>query len=170
MKERFPFPLPFPFPTSTRPVVPSPAPTDQAQANLTLLALQNAERARNGKPPLTLHPELIAAAQVQANFCASRNQLTHTGVNGSTVGDRVTSQGYRWSAAAENASMQPPAPAGWPGPDPRSADFAVQGWLESPGHRANMLGPYAQCGAGYADAENGIRYWVVTFATPQASR
>ena len=43
-------------------------------------------------------------------------------------------------------------------------------WSQSNGHRANILGPYAEMGAAYADASDGTRYWIVDFATPTAAR
>jgi uncharacterized protein YkwD len=149
------------------PLVRVPSGAELDQVNQTVLGLQNAERSRNGKPPLSLDPKLTQAARTQATFCANHHKLTHTGDNGTSVGDRVTAQGYRWAAVAENAEMQTPMPSGASGPDPRTAQRAVQGWIGSPAHRANILGPYRQCGACYADAPDGIRYWVVTFGTPQ---
>ena len=147
-----------------------PSGTDLEQVNQTLLALQNEQRKLNGKPPLELNPKLTAAAKLQATYCANHHELTHTGDNNSSVGDRVSAQGYKWAAVAENAAMQSPAPQGWPGPDPRTPQRAVQDWMKSRGHRANLLGTYSQCGACYADAQDGTRYWIVTFATPQKAR
>lgn len=152
------------------PLVRVPSGNDLEQVNQTILTLQNTQRAENGKPALALDERLTRAAEVQARFCASNHQLTHQGTNNSTVGDRVSAQGFHWAAVAENAAMQEPAPQGWPGPDPRTAQWAVQGWMKSPGHRANLLGNYQQCGACYADAPDGTRYWVVTFGTAQTGR
>ncbi len=162
--------VPIPTLVPSVPLVRVPSGDELAQVNQSLLKLQNAQRTQNQKPPLALDPQLTQAARVQATFCADHHELTHMGDQNSSVGDRVTAQGYRWSAVAENAAMQTPAPQGWSGPDPRTAERAVQGWMESPGHRANLLGAYTQCGACYADAPDGTRYWVVTFGVPQKPR
>lgn len=145
---------------------PAPAPRiegDQAEVAARLLVLQNQERLQRGLKPLAMDDRLSAAARVQASDCARRNRLTHRGADGSGPGERVTRQGFGWSRVAENAAMQPRPPAGWPG-DPRTPEWAVEGWMKSRGHRANLLGPFNRMGAAFADAANGTRYWVVVFA------
>lgn len=134
-------------------------------ANQQMLALHNAERAKRGLPPLGIDWRLAGAAMIQAIDCARLNRLSHQGADGSWPWDRIRRQGYTWGAASENAAMQPPPPRGWPG-ETRTPEWALSGWLQSPGHRANVLGPYAHIGAGYADAADGTRYWIITFARP----
>jgi uncharacterized protein YkwD len=138
------------------------------QANQRFLEVQNRQRARYGLAPLTIDWKLAAAAWVQAMNCAERGVLSHTGGDGSNVGDRVSGQGYRWVGVAENGAMQSAPPRGWPG-DPRTPDWAVDGWMASPGHRANLLGNYADFGGAYTDAPNGDRYWFVVYARTRPS-
>jgi uncharacterized protein YkwD len=136
---------------------------DQAEAVARLLVLHNQERLQRGLKPLSMDDRLSAAARLQATDCARRNRLTHRGGDGSGPGERASRQGFGWARIAENAAMQPRPPAGWPG-DPRTPEWAVEGWMKSRGHRANLLGPFDRMGAAFADANNGTRYWVVVFA------
>ncbi|MBX6313486.1 MAG: CAP domain-containing protein [Isosphaeraceae bacterium] len=148
------------------PSAPAPAPEDQAGAAARLLELHNAQRARAGLDPMILDDRLSAAALVQARDCARRDRLTHHGSDGSGPGERIARAGVAWSRCAENAAQQPRPPRGWPG-DPRTPEWAMEGWMKSRGHRANLLGPYQRMGAAFADADNGTRYWVVVFANPR---
>ncbi len=42
----------------------------------------------------------------------------------------------------------------------------MKGWMESPPHKRNILGSFSQIGVAYATAEDGKRYWCVTFGLP----
>lgn len=161
-------PAPPPAPATPPPPAPPPVATPEqfAAVNARMVSLHNDERSRNGLAPLSPDGRLAMAALLQARDCARRNLLTHTGSDGSDSGQRLTRAGYAWSRAAENAAQQPQAPAGWPG-DVRTPEWAMDGWMQSPGHRANILGPYTQMGAGWADAADGTRYWVVDFGSPR---
>jgi len=139
---------------------------DPSDAVSRLLDLHNQQRARAGLAPLELDTQLSAAALIQASDCARRDRLTHRGADGSGPGDRMRREGADWSRCAENAAQQPRPPAGWPGEDPRTPEWAMTGWMKSRGHRANLLGPYSRMGAAFADSARGSRYWVVDFATP----
>ena len=50
-----------------------------AQVRQEMLSAVNAERARNGRPPLCLNAKLNAAAQAHSNDMANNNFLGHTG-------------------------------------------------------------------------------------------
>lgn len=143
-----------------------PVPLNLASVNARMLDLHNAERARHGRAPLALNNQLILAALEQAQYCARLDLLTHTGHGGSRPGQRIIQAGYAWSACAENAAQQPLAPPDWPEGDVRTPEWAVDGWIKSPGHHANMLGPYVHLGAAWADAKSGTRYWVACFGKP----
>lgn len=157
-------------PNPDPPTVPPSSTGDPQGLSARLLDAQNAERIRAGLPALVFDARLAAAALVQARDCARRDVLTHQGFDGSTSGQRIDRTGYSWSRASENAAQQPKAPPGWPGVDPRTPEWAVSGWMQSPGHRANLLGPYVHAGGAFADAINGTRYWVCDYATPSSSR
>jgi uncharacterized protein YkwD len=96
--------------------------------------------------------------------------VMHAGSDGSTVGDRVKRQGYAWASCGEIALYGMPGPP-WPGDGQptanQSAATAVARWMDSPGHRANILGHYGEAGAGQAFAASGTLYRVVVFGRQQ---
>lgn len=158
-------------PRPTPPVPPSPPspptpPVVVGDLATRCITAMNAERREAGLSNLGRDDRLCRAAQMQADDCARRDVLSHIGPDRSLVCDRANMVGYSWRAIAENAAQQPKAPPGWPGGDVRTPEWAVDGWMQSPGHRANLLGPYTQVGAAYADAASGTRYWIACFATP----
>lgn len=138
-------------PPSTAP--PTVVPTGDAAALAEVLELTNAERARAGLPPLRREPRLDAAAQVHSEDMARGRFLSHTGSDGSNTGDRVTRQGYRYRAWAENVA------AGY-----RTAESVMDGWMGSDGHRRNILwSSVDEIGLGIARDANGRPYWTQVF-------
>ena len=101
-----------------------------------IVALTNQTRLANGLTALVENPALVAAAEAYADLHAhvSPDRLDHT-LNGSTVGTRADAAGYvGWMFLGENLV--------WSTFDGcRSAEDLVQGWLNSPAHRDNMLNP-----------------------------
>jgi uncharacterized protein YkwD len=59
-----------------------------------LLTLTNAERQKYNLAPLTLSSQLGQAVQGHADDMAINNYFDHTGLNGSSVSDRVRATGY----------------------------------------------------------------------------
>ena len=80
--------------------------------------------------PLTWNNTLTQAALVHAEDMLARNYFSHTGSDGSNPGDRATAAGYPWSALGENIA------AGYP-----TVAVVVAGWMNSPGHCANLMQP-----------------------------
>jgi len=120
----------------------------------TLTAL-NTERERRGMAPLTPEPRLTSAALAHACDSAARNRMGHEGSDGSDLGDRVERQGYDFRAIAENVAAGYPSPAA-----------VVQGWMNSPGHRRNILTRNAKdVGLGIATARDGTLHWVLNLGT-----
>jgi uncharacterized protein YkwD len=93
---------------------------------------------------------LNEAAEMQAGFMASKNRLTHTSrglANGETLNDRISYVGYKnWSGLAENIAWN------------SGADEVVEAWMNSPGHRRNILGDYNEIGIAIAINEKGEPY------------
>lgn len=104
---------------------PAPAVADPAQAVLSSI---NAVRAKAGCGPLKFNKALMAAAQTHARNMAEKDFFGHTGKDGRGFASRIRSQGYKYGLAAENIA------AGQP-----TVERAVKAWLESPGHRRNIL-------------------------------
>ncbi len=119
--------------------------------------LINQIRRQNNLSILTINSRLMTAAEGHTLDMAQHNFFAHEGSDGSTVGDRLTSQGYVWSFYAEDLAC---------GYDSPSA--VVQGWMDSPAHRANLLAAEAhQIGVGYAPGAQGSNchtYWTADFA------
>jgi uncharacterized protein YkwD len=103
----------------------APAAADPAQS---ALASINAIRAKAGCAPLKVNRALMAAAKLHARNMAEQDFFGHTGKDGRGFASRIRAQGYRYGLAAENIA------AGQP-----TVERAVKAWLESPGHRRNIV-------------------------------
>jgi uncharacterized protein YkwD len=106
-----------------------------------VLELTNQERQNAGFAPLSVSSELTSAAQAYSQVLATSGCFAHTCGPVPNVGDRVGQAGYNdWTTVGENIA------AGFPSPD---EVFSV--WMNSPGHRANLLSPwYTEIGLGVA--------------------
>ena len=126
-----------------------------------VLELTNEERAKAGLDPLELNSELANAAESHSDSMAEDDFFSHTGADGYSVGDRVQSNGYQYSTVGENIA------AGY-----TTAEDVVQAWMDSPGHRDNILNAdYTEIGIGYEFLENDTgaidynHYWTQVFGT-----
>jgi uncharacterized protein YkwD len=102
---------------------------------------------------------LTEAASRHASDMARHRSVDHRGSDASLPAERVSRAGYRWRAVGENIA------AGQP-----NADAVVAGWLDSPGHCANIMGPdFKEMGVAFALAASGDPgiYWVQVFAAPK---
>ncbi len=118
--------------------------------------LVNARRIEHGLRPLHLGPAVNLTAQKHSRDQARMGLMTHTGSDGSDCGERLSRQGYRWSAWGENVAM------GYP-----TARSVVRAWMYSAGHRANILKPrFRHVGVGLARSADGTPYWTLDLARP----
>ncbi len=116
-----------------------------------VLVLVNQARADNGLSPLSWNQKLSSAAQSYAQVLSDWGTLSHTGPDGSSPGDRITAAGYSPRTWGENIAYGYATP-----------DAVVTGWMNSSGHRANILGSaYKEIGIGVAGTST--RYWVQDF-------
>jgi uncharacterized protein YkwD len=153
----------------------APAPRAPAQAeaeadSMRVLELVNAAR-RQGRrcgtesfppaPPLAAADALREAARHHALDMARRNYFAHRGADGSQPKDRVKRAGYQPRLTGENIAF-----------GAESAAEVVAGWLDSPGHCANILDPrFRDTGVALAiGREPGHIYWVQTFGQPAVVR
>jgi uncharacterized protein YkwD len=106
-------------------------------------------------PPVSANARLRAAAAVHANDMAGLSFFSHTGTDGSKVAERARHSGYAWRTVGENIAA-----------GQMTADAAMQGWLKSPSHCANLMQPsYTEMGLAFAvnpQSESGV-YWVQVF-------
>ncbi|MFI0167612.1 CAP domain-containing protein [Streptomyces sp. NPDC017095] len=138
-------------PQSAAPSTGQPAATASAAA-ADILRLVNAERSGAGCRPLTLNSTLSKAAQAHSEDMAAHRNMSHTGSDGSSPGDRITRAGYTWSSYGENVAY------GY-----TTAEQVMAGWMASPGHRANILDcGFTELGVGLAQPGG---YWTQDFGT-----
>lgn len=128
-----------------------------------LLANTNVQREQNKLSDLTLNTTLSAAAQAKANDMINRNYWSHTTPDGKEPWVFIDQTGYQYQSAGENLAY------GF-----TSSTSAVTGWMNSPGHRANILnGEYREVGFGIANSpsyqgEGQQTIVVAMYATPSA--
>jgi uncharacterized protein YkwD len=125
----------------------------------TIVRLTNDERAAAGIPALQTNSQLMQAAQLHAGQMAAAQQMAHTLPDATypTVQDRLDAAGYRWQSYGENIA------SGYP-----SAAQAMSGWMQSSGHRANILNSgFTEIGTGYALDSAGWAYYVQVFGRPR---
>jgi uncharacterized protein YkwD len=121
-----------------------------------ILRLVNVERQRVNAPPLVLNDKLTAAAQRHAQDMATSRRMSHTGSDGSTMRLRIDATQYNWSTIGENVAMGQP-----------TAAAVMAAWMNSPGHRQNILNPaFTELGVGYATGANRP-YWAQVLARPR---
>jgi uncharacterized protein YkwD len=98
--------------------------------------------------PLTWNDLLAKAALDHSVDMNKNNYFSHTGLDGSTPGDRITLAGYAWNAYGENIAYNYP--------DEQSVMTA---WLQSEGHCMNIMAAgFKEMGAGRDGA-----YWTQDF-------
>lgn len=105
-------------------------------------------------PPLRAARDLHDAAADHARDMARKRYFEHRGSDGSQPKDRVRRAGYRSRLTGENIAL-----------GPVSAEEVVAGWLDSPGHCANIMDPrFQDIGVGLATGrKRGEIYWVQNF-------
>lgn len=106
---------------------PSPSGDAAEVAAARVLELVNTERADAGCGPLRQDPELDALATAHSRDMRARDYFDHTDPDGLTPWDRADAAGVSGLAAENIARGQP------------DADAVVAAWMNSPGHRANIL-------------------------------
>ncbi|MER7819482.1 CAP domain-containing protein, partial [Streptomyces sp. NPDC096153] len=144
-------PKPKPTPTPEAPDPEPPLPSgDVAQ----VVALVNAERSKAGCGPVRSNDKLETAARRHSEDMAARGYFDHTSPDGSDPGDRITAAGYRWSTYGENIARGQQSPSS-----------VMDSWMNSPGHRANILNcSFKELGVGIHDASGGP-WWTQAFGT-----
>lgn len=140
--EATPAPTAAPSPTS------APGVSEYAQE---VVRLVNIEREKAGLAPLTMDATLSAAAQVRAQEIDV--SFSHTRPDGTSCFTVLKEFGIGYRACGENIAKGSPSPA-----------RVVEGWMNSAGHRANILNEnFTTIGVGvHADAA-GTLHWAQLF-------
>lgn len=122
-----------------------------------IIELTNAERKKAETPlhPLKVNPQLMEAARKHAENMAAQDKLDHKLDEKEPV-DRTKAAGYKSKFVGENIA--------W---NQKSPKDAVQAWMDSEGHRENILEPrYTEIGVAVAKNKKGEQYWVQVFGKP----
>ena len=125
----------------------------------TLVQQTNAERSNAGLPSLRVSGRLNEAAQLQADQMVRMGRLEHvlSGAQYPRPEDRLAAVGYQWSSYAENIAM-----------GQSTAAAAMDAWMHSSGHRANILSTSnTEIGIGFARDSAGRPYYVQVFGRPR---
>lgn len=119
-----------------------------------VLELVNAERAKQGLSALQWHDGLANVAYAHSKDMHDRQFFSHNNPDGKTPFDRIMAYGLSYRRAAENIAAGQKTP-----------EEVMQGWMNSSGHRANILDPnLTSLGVGYYKGSVGYQtYWTQVF-------
>ena len=141
------------------PSTPPATTTPSSEVANEIVRYTNDQRARNGLPAFVASPRLMEAARLHAQQMAQHQRMEHTisGAQYPTLQSRLDAVGYQYRAAAENVAWNNP-----------TAQGTVAGWMNSSGHRANILNrELTEIGAAMARSAKGEPYWIQVFGTPR---
>ncbi len=112
-----------------------------------VIALVNQQRVANGLPALVKDSAVTNCANLRANEITS--VMSHNRPDGSTCFSILSQNGVSYSAAGENIAAGQTTP-----------QEVVNAWMNSPGHRANILNPnYTKIGVGFIKVSSGYQYY-----------
>lgn len=119
-----------------------------------VVSLVNQERQAAGLGSLKSDSKLAALAQQKAEDMAEKGYFSHTSPTYGSAFDMLKAADYSYRTAGENIAK-----------GQKTAEAVMNGWMNSPGHRANILDSgYTKIGVGYATNGSGTPYWVQIFA------
>jgi len=142
---------------TTPPLQPPPSvpATGMSSAEVAIFGAINAERARHGLRPVAWNARLGEAASVQSRNMAALRRMAHNLPETATptLVARVRAAGYEFRRVSENIAF-----------GQRDAETVVQSWMNSPGHRANILDPnVSETGVGVTRVGGGPLYFCQVF-------
>jgi uncharacterized protein YkwD len=134
----------------------SPPPTSSCGSafETEVLALVNTERAKVGKTALKCHLPVAAVARAYSQSMCDNRFFSHTGHDGSSPWDRIKAAGITYKGAGENIAAGQTTPA-----------KVMTSWMNSSGHKANILGNFTHLGTGHVKCVGGkySHYWTQNF-------
>ncbi|MCY1712720.1 CAP domain-containing protein [Caproiciproducens galactitolivorans] len=140
-------------PASSNPSSGSAATGSYASFQNQVVQLVNQERAKAGLKALTVNSQLTKTATLKSEDMAKLNYFDHTSPTYGSPFDMMKQFGISYRAAGENIAM-----------GQTSSQQVMQGWMNSPGHRANILNAsFTQIGVGIAKNANGQYIWTQQF-------
>lgn len=123
----------------------------QSSLAMQVLSIVNSERAKYGLDALTYDSTLSRAADIRA--VEIKTLFSHTRPDGRSCFTALDEVGYSYRKAGENIAY-----------GQRSAEEVMNAWMNSDGHRANILGDYDYIGIGVYE-KGGVIYWSQFFTS-----
>ena len=118
-----------------------------------VLELVNQERAKAGVKPLKGNLELSNVATIKSQDMIDKNYFDHNSPTYGSPFDMMKKFGISFNMAGENIAY-----------GQRTPEEVMKGWMNSPGHRKNILNPnFEQIGIGIAKNSSGVTYWTQMF-------
>lgn len=134
--------------------IPDAAPLSSYEKEV--IRLTNLERTKRGLPALTENWQLSRVARYKSQDMVNKNYFSHTSPTYGSPFTMMQSFGLKFSAAGENIAY-----------GQRTPQAVVTAWMNSAGHRANILSTaYTQIGVGAAKKADGTLYWTQEFMRP----
>ncbi len=149
--------------TTTTPT-PAPLATEFAAAvEQYVIQYTNDEREKNGLTPLSADSKLASIARAHSLDMLANNYFSHTNASGCGAGCRLNAAGYAWMSYGENIYWM----SGYNLNAAETAKKIVDGWMNSAGHRANILnGKFTKLGMGIASQGSKV-YATADYAVPR---
>ncbi|MGG5794051.1 CAP domain-containing protein [Bacillus nitratireducens] len=117
-----------------------------------VVELTNAERTKQGLPALQIDTELSKVARIKSEDMQKNNYFDHNSPTYGSPFDMMKKFGISYKSAGENIAQ-----------GQRTPEEVVQAWMNSAGHRANILNSgFTHIGVGYVESGN---YWTQQFIT-----
>ncbi len=121
-----------------------------------VVKLVNSQRSNRGLQTLKSNWEIARVARYKSQDMINKNYFSHISPTFGSPFKMMESFGIRFSAAGENIAM-----------GQRTPSEVMNSWMNSPGHRANILSPsYTTIGVGLAKSKTGVCYWTQMFTKP----
>lgn len=115
-------------------------------------SIVNTERTKAGLKPLILDTSLSKVARIKSQDMADKNYFSHTSPTYGSPFDMMKQFGINYTAAGENIAK-----------GQATAESVMKAWMNSPGHKANILSSkFGKIGVGYV-IKNGTPYWTQMF-------
>ncbi|QEK12853.1 SafA/ExsA family spore coat assembly protein [Crassaminicella thermophila] len=122
-----------------------------------VIRLVNIEREKVGVKPLKENWQLSRVARYKSKDMKEQGYFSHTSPIYGSPFEMIKNFGIKYSYAGENIAK-----------GQRSPQEVVHSWMNSSGHRRNILNPnYTEIGVGFAKDERGTTYWTQMFIKPR---
>lgn len=135
---------------AAQPTTSAPVSTSASEFEKQVVELTNAERTKAGLAPLQIDNAVMASAHAKSADMAKNNYFSHTSPTYGSPFDQMKAAGISYRSAGENIAQGQQTP-----------EQVVQAWMNSEGHRANILNSsFTHIGVGYVADGN---YWTQQF-------